>query len=84
MKSFITHQILCLNVARCMPAYGVEKKLKCVLWTVTQSSHEIMILEKKMIGNYEKYITKPIKRMQTLLKHAAHTVPCAAARRGLT
>ena len=48
MKSFITHQILRVDVAWYKPAYNVEKnKCKCVIWAVTQSSYLIMIIEEE-------------------------------------
>ena len=52
MKSFITHQILCLNVALCKPAYIFKKNNKNVFCGLWYSQHiKFCLLENKMIGS---------------------------------
>ena len=85
-KSFITHMVFCLNVTWCKPVHEVQnqwdKNLLYALWhTYLMKS---WLLNKINILGYNfvwKRKIKPMKRTQTRLKHARHTVLCAGDER---
>ena len=73
MKTLVTQQILCLNVARCKTVHIIWKELNETVLYRLWHGHRVKpwLLGKKMIGNYKKY-------NQAQKMHADINKSCAA------